>query len=115
MAKFTKTQRDEAIERLRKWLPVGSTVYSIVRKVSASGMRRKIQFVYFENGDGATCANDRHPTYSIAQALGLSVSREGGNDTVTVQGTGMDMCFATVYDLAVVLHGDGNALKSRTL
>lgn len=45
MAKATKTAYTEAVDQLRKWLPPGSTCYTILESVSRSGMSRQIRAV----------------------------------------------------------------------
>lgn len=50
MTKAEKAERAEAIERLRGIFPVGSTVYTILRHVSRSGMQRSISVM--ANSDG---------------------------------------------------------------
>lgn len=113
--KATKAEIEEAKEKLRKWLPRGSTVFCIVRKVAPSGMSRNISLVFFEHDAERGEIRDYHPTYNVAKVLGWSLAKGGGNDALQVAGCGMDMCFHTVYELSSVLYGDGYALKHRTL
>ena len=110
MTTAKKAEQIAAIERCREWLPEGTTVYCIVRRVSASGMSRNIQLVYFAGPD-----DDRHPTYSAALALGKTCVSIDGHDTIRINGCGMDMCHALVDDLSYAIHGKAGALKCRTL
>lgn len=112
--KATKAEIEEAKEKLRKWLPRGSTVFCIVRKVAPSGMSRNISLVFFEHDAERGEIRDYHPTYNAAKVLGWSLAKSGP-DALQVAGCGMDMCFHTVYELSSVLYGDGYALKHRTL
>lgn len=112
----------EAIKRLREWLPMGSTVYCIVRNVAASGMSRDIQLVYFDvTSDGEI--RDYHPTHSAALAMGKNTKKVRGHDCITVKGCGMDMCWHLVNEqlAAAIWSADeraarkGEIYKVRTL
>jgi len=91
------TERDEAIKQLREWIPRSSTIYTILRHRSASGMTRVIGLVVFKDGQ------DIHPNYSASKALGwaLDKNREG----IRVSGCGMDMGHHLVYSLSQLLYG----------
>lgn len=115
VGKISKAERDEAITRLRLWLPVGSTVYCVIRHVSRSGMRRHISLLGFEyDATRDPVIMDRHYSYNAAKAMGWGYT-EKGSAALIVCGCGMDMAFHSVYTLAQVLHGDGYALKSRII
>lgn len=94
---IAEQEKQEAIEMLRKLAPPGSTIYGIVRKVSASGMSRTIDFY--------AVGEDRQPDYLtgyFARVLGWTRTNRG----LRVNGCGMDMIFHTVYEAAgVVWHG----------
>ena len=64
------------------------TVYAIVRKVSASGMKRTIDFYLIVNGE-LQCI-----TYNVATVLGLSLDKDRG---LIRNGCGMDMVWDTVH------------------
>lgn len=114
MPRHTKQQQQEAKERLKKWLPKGSTIYTIVRQVSRSGMSRNIQLIYFQ--DGQSQPNDRHPTYSVAQALNVACHSNGGHDTIRVNGCGADMCWSLVNEqLSYTLWGTPGEYTVRNL
>ncbi|MBP8294783.1 MAG: hypothetical protein KAX84_01665 [Burkholderiales bacterium] len=104
MARYTKTERAEALERLRNWLSPGDTVHCILRNVSRSGMSREIGLVI--NVDGHML----HPNHAAAAVLG---ERLGKRDGVIVQGCGMDMGFHLVYSLSHVLFPEGFGIEGK--
>ena len=99
----------EAIARLRCWLKPGDKVFCVLRHRSASGMSRVIQLTKFD-GEGADFG-PRYLGYNAAVALGWRYDnkREG----IKVQGCGMDMGFATVYELGRVLWPEGFKVDGR--
>ena len=109
--KVSKTERDEQIERLRKWFPKGSTVYTILRHVSRSGMQRTIGVLsLLPDGDKII---DRHPNYATSIVCGMPEDRQRAG--VKINGCGMDMGFEVAYRLGQAIHGDGYALKHQWL
>lgn len=96
-AEFQTTQRNEAIVTLRELLPKGTTVYTILRSASASGMTRRIS-VAIGRPDGSI----RNLDFLAARALGWSLSNKGG---LVIKGAGMDMGFHLVYSLSASLYG----------
>ena len=99
--------RADAIERLRRWLQPGATIYCVMRHVSRSGMTRVIDLLTIRDGDIVRIG------YDAALALGWPYDyRRGG---VKVSGTGMDMGFHLVHSLAYALFGVGDVLKHRWL
>ena len=117
MSKITAEDRAESAARLIEdyGLTEGATVYAIVRSVSASGMSRTMSlFAISSSGDGPT--DLYNITYHVARVLGKSLrDTRYGERVIRVDGAGMDMVFATVYNLASALHGNGYALKHNTL
>lgn len=105
------TERAAAQERLRCMLPEGSTVWTIIRHVSPSGMTRSISVVTVSSYDGESEPFD--VSYWVARSLGSKVDPKNGG--IKRQGCGMDMAFDLVYTLARSLYGDGYALKQRAL
>jgi hypothetical protein len=107
------TVSERTLTRLREWFPKGSTVYTIIRHVSSSGMSRTIGVVALSYLPDSERIIALHPNFSVAEVLGLKVDpkREG----IKVSGCGMDMAFSIVYDLGVALYGDGYALKKENL
>lgn len=102
MTKAQKAEQAEAVTKLREWLKLGDTVYTILRHVSRSGMLREIGIVLLQ-ADGSRTV-DLHPNYLVAKALG---ERIGKRDGIVVEGCGMDMGFHLVYNLGRVLWPDG--------
>lgn len=100
MSKKQESEKQEAIARLRKWIKPGSTVYTVIRNVSRSGMSREIGVVLIDK-DGSML----HPNHAVSKALGW---RLGKKDGVIVGGCGMDMGFHLVYSLGSVLFGHGD-------
>jgi len=99
------TERDDAIAKLRSWLQPGDTVYTILRKVSRSGMSREIGVVLLQPTDGRII--DLHPNWAVSKATGYRLNKGGAYDAVILGGCGMDMGFALVYELSRVLYPDG--------
>lgn len=99
MLEVTKFEKAEAIDKLRSILKPGMVVYCILRRVSASGMNRKISL--FIVGDGEV----RDITFYAGRALGWGLVDVGGHRALNVTGCGMDMGFHTVYSLSWVVFG----------
>ena len=95
--------RQEAIEYLRKLLPPGSTVYTVLRSVSRSGMSRQIDVVVMSEYDG----KPEPQTVSYRVALACGYTRDYKSGALKVSGCGMDMGFAVVYDLSRKLYPNG--------
>ncbi len=66
------------------------TVYAVIRKVSASGMKRTIDFYLCINGE-MQCV-----TYNVATVLGVPLDKDRG---LIRQGCGMDMVYDTVQSV----------------
>jgi hypothetical protein len=103
----TAAERAEWTANLRETLPPGSTAYTVLRHVSASGMTRDIDVYAFAPGD-----TPDHPTkfwlsYRVAAILGESYNDR--REAVRVGGAGMDMGFHIVYRLSHALYPDGFA------
>lgn len=93
--KAQQKERAEAIERLREVMPPGTTVYTILRHVSQSGMMRHISV--------KTGLEGQHD-WDVALATD---SRLAPRDGIKVGGAGMDMGFHLVYSLSYNLYPDG--------
>ncbi len=85
--------QESACAELRNLFPPGSTVHTILRHVSRSGMSRAISVV----GAGS---ND--VTWLVARAMGEKIDPNHGG--IKVGGCGMDMGFALVYSLSRTLY-----------
>jgi hypothetical protein len=103
--KYTKAEIEEQVALLKNWFPEGSTVYTVLRHVSASGMQREIGVVAIHGKDDI-----RHPNHAVSVVLGRPRSK---GDGVKVKGCGMDMGLHLVNELSNVLYGDGYALNHR--
>jgi len=98
LTKTQKAEREEYRENLRGYFPPGSTVYTILRRVSRSGMMRHIG-VLAKLGD-----DFRHPNYATSKALGVPL---GDGDAVKVGGCGMDMGFHLAYEISAACYPEG--------
>lgn len=97
MTKKRKAAQEEARAHLRKLCSPGTTVHSILRHTSRSGMMRHIDFILLKK-DGST----RWLSGWIAQAMDI---RQHNGGVLKVSGCGMDMGFHIVNNLSYVLHG----------
>ena len=100
------TERDEAIRDLRESLPPGTTVFTVLRHVSASGMSRSIDAYRIgpeADRDGAAIA--WRLSWSICKATGFAYDNR--HEAIKVGGAGMDMGFHIVYSLSAALYSDG--------
>lgn len=96
-----KAERIAALETLRAMLPPGSTVHTILRHVSSSGMTRAISPVVCDDG------SPHDITYLVVRAVeGFSFDQKWGG--IRMGGAGMDMGFSLVYTLSSVLYPDGH-------
>ena len=90
-------------------LKPGDTVYTILRHVSRSGMRREVSVVVFQDGHAY------HPNYSAAVLIGAPLNRSGSRDAIIRNGCGYDVCADTVGNLSYALFGDFSALRHEDL
>jgi len=107
-------ERYEARERLlSNYLNETSTVYTVLRTRSSSGLSRTITLLV-ANGNEITDI-----TYLAAKALGDKLVEANGHRAIRMQGGGMDMGFHLVYSLSSVLfageHRAGYVLSHRWL
>ena len=79
------------------------TVYAVLKHVSASGMQREISF-YIAGKNGIENIN-----YDISQILGIPFGKTHG---LKIKGCGMDMGFATIYDLSAEVFGNPKKLNN---
>ena len=100
-----RAERAEALDRLRKLLPPGSTVSTMTLHVSPSGMSRNIA-AFIPDPDFPGEVRDLS---SLIIRAGIFPRPRGQYARgVRVGGAGMDMHFHLVYTLACVLYGYGN-------
>lgn len=98
---ITKEEIAEQTERLKIWLEKANyKVYTVLRHVSKSGMYREISPVVFVDGRILYLA------YAVSCITGMRYSEKNGHAAIGISGCGMDMGFALVYDLSMVLYRD---------
>lgn len=95
MSRYSKSDREAAVERLREWIKPGDTVQTILRHVSRSGMSRAISPV----------VNGQDISFWVARACDYTINQKHGG--LKVEGCGMDMGFDVVYQLSYQLFKDG--------
>jgi hypothetical protein len=91
-------EKEEARGELRKLCPPGSTIYTILRHVSRSGMSRAISLYSIRENEPVYLAG------YAAKALGYSMHRSY-DGALRVDGCGMDMGFHLVHSLSYAVHG----------
>lgn len=106
MTKLTIEQQ-EYLDGLKAMLPKGSKIYTLVRSVSSSGMSRRISIFIVD--DNELINLDRY-----IERSGIA-KRRANKQGLYIQGTGMDMCFALTYDIAMTLHGDGYSITNENM
>jgi hypothetical protein len=94
-----QTEKVEAIKHLRKLLKRGSTVYTVLRSVSKSGMSRRI--------DLYTVKKNQIVFITGLVCHALEYSLPGKHQGLFVQGC-MDMGLHLVHSLSYALHGMDN-------
>ncbi len=106
----TKTAEKSYGYQTLKGLPKGTTLYTILRRVSRSGMTRIIDLKIIQ---------DNQPRNAIIREFPYCAkncdqeSKWGGNYRVT--GCGMDMGFWLVYELGWLIHQDGYYFNQKWL
>jgi len=103
VAMIQPTPAEESIYHLRRLMPTGQVVCTVLRSVSRSGLRREIGVVVWDTESRCPI----HLNWHVSRALGLRCGKSGG---VIIDGCGMDMGFDLVDRLARVLHGDDRSL-----
>lgn len=93
-------EKADAVDQLRKIVKAGDVVYTVLRKVSSSGMSRQIDVYVIRDN------KPRWLTGLVAKACGYRRA-DRGHGPLVVGGCGMDMGFAVVYDLSSVLFRNG--------
>ena len=91
--------KEEALSYLHTILTPGDRVYGIVRYVSRSGMRRVIDFYVFRE----------NAPFCLSSAIGtiLKLKRHSLYEGVQVDGSGMNMVFACVYEMGIHMFPQG--------
>ena len=94
----TFAERQEyARAQLRKMIRPKQTIYCVLRSVSKSGMSREISLFIVHKGEL------RNIDAMASDASGISEGKQG----IKMQGCGMDMGFALVYNLGYALWPNG--------
>lgn len=93
------------IAELRAKLKPGTTVYTVLRHVSSSGMTRHISVMIMEDGQ------PRQIDWSVSVILRDRLAKREG---IIVGGCGMDMGFHLVYSLGRALYPEGFKLPEGT-
>lgn len=101
MTKMQQSERDDAIAELRATLKPGTTVYTLLRNVSRSGMSRDIDVYVMEDNQ------PRRITWTVAKAADMTYNRKA--EAIRVGGCGMDMGFHVVYNLSRSLYDRGHS------
>ncbi len=99
MPTISTAQRDEARATLRAMLKPGATVYTKLNHVSRSGMMRVIDLYVIEDNEL------RRITWRACKATATTYNEK--HEGMRMDGCGMDMGFAAVYDLGHALWPNG--------
>lgn len=102
MARETKAlqqEREKARENLREFIKPGTTIYTVSRHTSRSGIYRAIDAFVMRDGEPVRIS------FQVAKACGLRYDRK--HEAIGMGGCGMDMGFALVYDLSYYLAPGG--------
>lgn len=103
-AQENKRERDAQRIYLQNLLTPGTTVCTILRHCSKSGMMRVIDLVVIDRGEVERIG------WRAAQAMNDAKSYDGQRQGIKVTGAGMDMGFHLVYNLSRTLYPDGFTL-----
>lgn len=99
-----RIEREEYTAKLLGWLPPGSTVYTILRHVSRSGMSRDIDlYCWIPADDGGEPVK----MYLSGYAATILNERRTPEGAIKVGGCGMDMGFHLVSSLSWNLYPNG--------
>jgi hypothetical protein len=107
-----QADREKSIKFLKTFLKPGSTVYTVLRKVSSSGMSRHISVLVARKKR----AYEGQPVKPVIRDIGWHVANVTGftlndNHSLKVGGCGMDMGFHVVYSLGRALYPKGFKLR----
>lgn len=92
-------EREKAIAELRKLLKPGTTVYTLLRHRSASGMYRVVDVYVIKQNTPLRLS------WSVALATGAGYDTK--HEGVRAPGCGLDVGYQIVYDLGSVLWPNG--------
>ncbi|MGL5935999.1 MAG: hypothetical protein ACRCZI_10330 [Cetobacterium sp.] len=97
--KRSESEINQAMAMLHKVLKPGATVHCVLRGVSGSGMTRRIDFYTIHKGGLIYLTG-------YMEAIGLG-KRHKSKQGMVISGCGMDMGFATVYNLGCSMWPQG--------
>ena len=105
-----KAQKALEIEDAKKqllahYVSEGSTVYTVLRSVSSSGMSRTLSLKVAKDGKILDL------TYYAGTVLDWPIVEVNGSRALRVGGCGMDMGFHTVYTLSSILFREEGSTK----
>lgn len=105
-----KAQKALEIEEAKKqllahYVSEGSTVYTVLRSVSSSGMSRTLSLKVAKDGKILDL------TYYAGTVLDWPIVEVNGSRALRVGGCGMDMGFHTVYTLSSILFREEGSTK----
>ncbi len=114
MSSYTKAQKTEARDMLLRAFPKGSTVYTITRNVSRSGMQRTLSVLALRplTADSLTVL---HPNWSAAVTCDYPLTTKGGHDGVIMRGVGYNHGAMIAETIGWSLYGHANALRHESL
>lgn len=98
--KYSKQETADQLTNFRRMCPPGTKVYAVLRSVSRSGMSRQISLI-------AEAPGTDHKTYPnwAGAVLTQSPHKTGFNDSIRVDGCGMDMGLSLVDSLSYAAYG----------
>jgi hypothetical protein len=98
-------------------LPPGTTLYTILRHVSASGMSRSIdvRVLQPDGKGGVSVLCVRVPEVGKAYMGSYDAAQRNHGADYKVGGSGMDMGFALVYELGRLAYPDGFTVTPSTI
>ena len=104
--KYSKAEIESARAALLELIPSGSTVYTVLRSVSRSGIFRRIDLYAIDNSARMLEINGGRPRMAYlsgyaAVVMGIPRNSRG----LGISGCGMDMGFAMVDNLRAALFG----------
>ncbi len=95
----SEREKLEAIEKLKEFIQPGDTIYTKLNHCSKSGMMRVIDLFVIQDNE------PRRITSLACRAIQASYNER--HEGMRMDGCGMDMGFAAVYDLSHNLFGEG--------
>jgi hypothetical protein len=101
--KVSKEELEEWKEDMRREMPPGSRVFTLLRHVSRSGMQRKIGVYTFRpDTERPGEVIKRWWSYRVAAVLGWGFDDK--TECVVVNGCGMDCGFHLIHELSMALY-----------